>query len=87
MLVIWWDTKIALLSVCSDAEWKERVQYYMQPSSGGGKYGLPLAGADSRMHRSLMTPTNGRDTSPTKHMYGIGKVPTKMVPLNSITLP
>ena len=49
----------------------------MQPSSAGGKYGLPLplSGTDARKHRSAMTPTNGRDTLPTKHMHEIGMVP------------
>ena len=58
----------------------------MQPSGVGGKYGIPLLGTDTRKHRLVMAPTNGRDTSPMEHIHEIGKVPTKIVSLNSITL-
>lgn len=58
----------------------------MQLSNVGGKYGLLLSGTDARKHRSVMTTTNGRNILPTKQMHDIGKVPTKIVPLNSITL-
>ena len=64
------------------------IVYYTQPSSSvGGKYGIPCSGIDARKHRLVLTPTNGRDTSLSKHMHEIGKVPTQMVSLNSITRP
>ena len=85
LLDIWWDIEIALPNAWYDMEWR-KYTYCQQPSCVGGKYGLPLSGTDARKHQSVMTPINGRDTSLTKHMHKIGKMPTRMVPLNSITL-